>query len=236
MTAISYVSNTTELVKQGAKAEETKPDTAKALSEEKQIFLEILLTQLENQNPLDPVDTTEFTNQLVAYSSLEQEMEINQNLESIAAALDSANALSAVSYLGSNVDVDSPTSVMQDGEVRWSYALENDAENVTLQIVNSDGEVLAAYGAEGSAAGTYDIVVANADLASEVAEGTPLKLVVVAVDSAGEMIGTDIVGTVDVDGVETSDDGVTLTAGSVSFSADDVVSLRMKKNSSVNAA
>ena len=59
-----------------------------------------------------------------------------------------------------------------------------------------------------------------------------MQLVVVAVDADGESISTDIVGSVTVDGVETSDDDVTLTAGSISFSVDDVVSLRMKNDSS----
>jgi flagellar basal-body rod modification protein FlgD len=228
MTGISYVSNNTQLVAGDTTTGSSSSDSNKSLSEEKQVFLSILLTQLENQNPLDPVDTTEFTNQLVAYSSLEQEMTMNDNLEKVISSLDNSNALSSVSYLGANVDVDTQASVMQDDQAQWSYALEKEAKNVTIQIVNSDKEVLAAYGAEESAAGTYDISVSNADLTSEVAEGTALYLVVVAVDADGETIKTDIVGSVTVDGVESSGDGVTLTAGSISFSVDDVVSLRMK--------
>jgi len=228
MTGISYVSSTTQLVAGDTTTGSSSSDSDKSLSEEKQVFLSILLTQLENQNPLDPVDTTEFTNQLVAYSSLEQEMEINDNLRAVISSLNSSNSLSSVSYLGTNVDVNTQTSVMQDDQVQWSYALEEDAANVTIQIVNSDKEVLAAYGAEDSAAGTYDMSVFNADLTEQVLEGAALHLVVVAVDSQGEIIETDIVGKMTIDGVESSGDEVTLTAGSISFSVDDVVSLRMK--------
>lgn len=228
MTGISYVSSATELVGADKTTASSSSDSSRSLSEEKQIFLNILLTQLENQNPLDPVDTTEFTNQLVSYSSLEQEMEMNENLQAVISSLNSSNALSSISYLGTNVDVDTSASVMQGGQAQWSYALAKDAQNVTIQIVNSNKEVLAAYGAEGSAAGTYDISVSSADLSSEVAEGEVLYLVVVAVDSEGETIKTDTVGSVTVDGVESSGDEVTLTAGSISFSVDDVVSLRMK--------
>ncbi len=228
MTGISYASSATQLVAGDTTTGSSASDANKSLSEEKQLFLSILLTQLENQNPLDPVDTTEFTNQLVAYSSLEQEMEINDNLEKMLLTMNSANTLSSVSYLGANVDVNTKASVMQGDQAKWSYAIEEDAENVTIQIVNSDNEVLVAYGADDSAAGTYDISVSNADLTAEVAEGTDLYLVVIAVDSQGEQIETDIVGSVTVDGVESSGDEVTLTAGSISFSVDDVVSLRMK--------
>ena len=228
MTGISYVSSTTELVGANQTANSDSSDSTDSLSEEKQVFLSILLTQLENQNPLDPVDTTEFTNQLVAYSSLEQEMEMNDNLQKVLSTMNSQNTLSSVSYLGTNVDVNTQTTVMQGDQAQWSYALEEEAANVTIQIVDSDNNVLAAYGAEDSVAGTYDISVSNADLSEQVAEGTALHLVVVAVDSEGEQIETDIVGKMTVDGVESTGDEVTLTAGSISFSVDDVVSLRMK--------
>jgi len=142
--------------------------------------------------------------------------------------MNSQNTLSSVSYLGTNVDVNTQTTVMQGDQAQWSYALEEEAANVTIQIVDSDNNVLAAYGAEDSVAGTYDISVSNADLSEQVAEGTALHLVVVAVDSEGEQIETDIVGKMTVDGVESTGDEVTLTAGSISFSVDDVVSLRMK--------
>jgi flagellar basal-body rod modification protein FlgD len=62
------------------------------IADDKEAFLKILLTQLENQNPLDPVDTTEFTNQLVAYSSLEQLMTMNEKLDNLIAAQSAASA------------------------------------------------------------------------------------------------------------------------------------------------
>jgi len=233
MTGISYVSSTTELVKPNTSTG-SGSESASGISEEKQVFMDILLTQLQNQNPLDPVDTTEFTNQLVGYSSLEQEMETNDNLEKVLSSMNSSNALSSVSYLGTSVDVNTQTSVMQGDQVQWSYALEKEAKTVTIQVVNSDKEVLAAYGAEESAAGTYDVSISNDDLTAQVADGTELHLVVVAVDADGKQIETDIVGKMTVDGVETSGDKVTLTAGNISFSVDDVVSLRMN-NAAGNA-
>lgn len=228
MTSISYASSDTNVTGAGAAAANDTDKTKNSISEEKQIFLDILLTQLQNQNPLDPVDTTEFTNQLVAYSSLEQEMEANQNLGSVIDALNSANTLSAVSYLGADVDIDTQASVMQDDQARWSYALKDDAQNVTIQILNSNNEVLSSYGAEECAAGTYDVVVNNADLTAAVEEGAILYLVVAAVDSEGEEIKTGIVGTVTIDSVESSGDETTLTAGSLGFSLDEILSLRMK--------
>ena len=179
MTSIAYVSSDTSVAASKAAVNDEKSTSESTLSEEKLIFLEILLTQLENQNPLDPVDTTEFTNQLVAYSSLEQEMEANQNLEMVVEALNSANTLSSVSYLGADVEIDTQASVMQNGQARWNYALSDDAATVTLQIVDSDNNVLASYGSEDNTAGTYDISVSNEDLTTAVDEGSILYLVVV---------------------------------------------------------
>ena len=228
MTSISYVSTSTEATNNASTSTDT--DTTSTLSEEKEIFLNILLTQLENQNPLDPVDTTEFTNQLVAYSSLEQEMTINQNLETVVSTLKSANALSAFSYLGTDVEIDSPVSIMQDGEAEWSYILEDDAENVTLQVLNSSGEVLASYGVEEGSAGTYSMTIASSDLAEEVEDGTVLYLSVIATDAEGEDIKTDAMAVVTVDGVESSEEATTLTAGSLIFTTDDVIAMRQSVN------
>ena len=235
MTSIAYVSSDTSVAASNASANDEKSTSESTLSEEKLIFLEILLTQLENQNPLDPVDTTEFTNQLVAYSSLEQEMEANQNLEMVVDALNSANTLSSVSYLGADVEIDTQASVMQNDEINWSYALADDAATVTLQIVDSDNNVLASYSSEDNTAGTYDISVSNEDLTTAVDEGSILYLVVVAVDDQGEEIETGVAGTVTVDSVESSGDEVTLTAGSMAFSLDEVVSLRLGKDNTIES-
>jgi flagellar basal-body rod modification protein FlgD len=62
------------------------------LASDKEAFLGILLTQLENQNPLDPVDTTEFTSQLVSYSQLEQLINMNAKLDTLLATQESATA------------------------------------------------------------------------------------------------------------------------------------------------
>jgi flagellar basal-body rod modification protein FlgD len=225
MTSISYVSTDTSVASSSSTTSTDDSDTD-TLSEEKEVFLNILLTQLENQNPLDPVDTTEFTNQLVAYSSLEQEMTMNENLETIISALDETTTLNAFSYVGMDVELDTSASLMQDDVAEWTYVLEDDAEEVTVQIADSDGNILASYGIEAGTAGTYSFSVENSDLSEEVDEDAVLYLAVVAVDADGEEIGTDVTAIITVDSVATADGETTLTAGALSFSTDDVLSLR----------
>lgn len=230
MTTISYVSTDTT-VATNPSSTTSKDEDNDGISDEQEVFLSILLTQLENQNPLDPVDTTEFTNQLVAYSSLEQEMETNDNLESIISSMDDYNTLSAFSYIGMEVELDTSSSIMQDGETEWEYILEDDAEDVTIQIADSSGNVIASYDVEAGTAGTYSFTLANSDLSEGLDEGALLYLGVIATDEAGEEIGTDVISVVSVDSVETSDNEITLTAGKLKFSSNDVLSLRQSSGS-----
>lgn len=74
----------------------TATSSAQATSNQ---FLQILMTQLQNQNPLDPTDPSEFTSQLVQYAGLEQQMNSNTQLETISSNLSSL--LTQVSQLAS---------------------------------------------------------------------------------------------------------------------------------------
>lgn len=227
MTAITYLSSSTAAAASTSAAASTTTATSNSISNDKEAFLKILLTQLENQNPLDPVDTTEFTNQLVAYSSLEQLMTMNEKLDALTASIGGTSSLSAFSYIGAEVDISSNASVLQDGEVEWAYTLENDAENVTLQVSDAYGTVIASYDAGKSSAGTYGFTITSEDLGSSVSNGAPLYLSVVAKNSGGANINTATKATVTISGVETSEGNITLNAGSLSFSANNVTAMRV---------
>lgn len=109
-------------------------------------FLRLLLTQLQHQDPMDPVKNEDFVAQLAQFSSLEQLQSINSTLsadEEKAATLGVWQAVesnTAVSLIGKDVDV--PADVFGydgDGSVRLAYHLEGPANQVTLQIFNSEG-------------------------------------------------------------------------------------------------
>lgn len=63
-------------------------------------FLKLLMTQLTNQNPLDPTDPTEFTSQLATYSGLEQQINMNDTLSTMSDTM--SNVLTQVSLLASS--------------------------------------------------------------------------------------------------------------------------------------
>src|SRR5919205_331002 len=83
-------------------------------------FLTLLTTQLKNQNPLDPLDTNQFTQQLVQFAQVEQQMKQNDQLTTLIAIEKSAQSTTALAFVGSTVAVDGQTAVMANGKANWS--------------------------------------------------------------------------------------------------------------------
>src|SRR6478736_216463 len=81
-------------------------------------FLQLLTTQLKNQNPLDPLDTNQFTQQLVQFAQVEQQMKSNDQLSSLVSIEQSAQATVALTYVGQTVVVDGSTTRL-DGSANW---------------------------------------------------------------------------------------------------------------------
>lgn len=103
-----------------------------------QTFLTLLTTQLQNQNPLDPLDTNQFTAQLVQFASVEQQMKQNDQLTSLINIEKSAQSTQALVYVGSTVAVDGAKASF-DGSATWNLKAEKDT-NATITITNSAGQ------------------------------------------------------------------------------------------------
>ncbi|MDE1151596.1 MAG: flagellar hook capping FlgD N-terminal domain-containing protein [Micavibrio sp.] len=222
--AVSQTSTATTIGSSSSSTSTTAAASADAATQ-KDMFLQILLTQLQNQNPLDPVDTTEFTSQLATYSQLEQQIDTNSKLDDVVSALNSGNNFSALSYNGATVEVAGNTSVVQSNTASWNYALATDATSVTATVKDANGNTLETDTIGAENAGTYSF---NVDATSYgLPEGTPLYLTVAATDSTGAAVTASTAGNMKVTAVETDTDGsITLEAGSYSFSSDDVTKLR----------
>lgn len=112
-----------------------------ALSGNYELFLTLLTTQIQNQDPLDPLDSAEYTNQLVQYSSVEQSIQTNKYLETLVSAMESSRASSYVSYLGAKVTASGNTTMLEDGVASWAYSIKDDAEG-TVEIRNASGALI----------------------------------------------------------------------------------------------
>ena len=103
-----------------------------------QTFLTLLTTQLQNQNPLDPLDTNQFTQQLVQFAGVEQQLKSNDQLKSLIEIEKSAQATQALVYVGNTVAVDG-SKAQFDKSATWNFQAEKDT-SATITITNSTGQ------------------------------------------------------------------------------------------------
>src|SRR5262245_16888482 len=102
-------------------------------------FLQLLTTQLKNQNPLDPLDTNQFTQQLVEFAQVEQQMKSNDQLSSLVALEKSAQATTALAYVGATVVVDGATAQLANGSANWGLNVTKPS-TATITIKDSTGQ------------------------------------------------------------------------------------------------
>src|SRR3954469_13964157 len=88
-----------------------------------QTFLTLLTTQLKNQDPLSPLDTNQFTAQLVQFAQVEQQLKSNTQLTSLVTLQQTAQNTAALNFVGQKVDVDGPTTALADGEATWQLSV-----------------------------------------------------------------------------------------------------------------
>jgi flagellar basal-body rod modification protein FlgD len=105
-------------------------------------FLSILTTQLKNQNPLDPMDTNQFTQQLVQFTGVEQQLKTNEFLEALLLNTQSSHRADAVSYIGKQVSASGKTAELKDGGAFWAYNADANVANATVTIKNSAGSIV----------------------------------------------------------------------------------------------
>src|SRR5262249_43664607 len=103
-------------------------------------FLKLLTTQLQNQNPLDPLDTNQFTEQLVQFAQVEQQINMNTSLTQLIALQQTAQTTQAVGLVGATVTVDGATAKLADGSATWTYS-PTKAGTATITIKDATGQL-----------------------------------------------------------------------------------------------
>jgi flagellar basal-body rod modification protein FlgD len=102
-------------------------------------FLQLLTTQLKNQNPLDPLDTNQFTQQLVQFAQVEQQLKQNDQLATLVSLQRTAQSTAALGFVGETVVVDGATASLANGQANWSLNVPKPA-SVAINIRNASGQ------------------------------------------------------------------------------------------------
>jgi flagellar basal-body rod modification protein FlgD len=106
-----------------------------------QSFLELLTTQLQNQNPLDPLDTNQFTQQLVEFAGVQEQINSNDSLATLVSLQQTAQATQALNFVGKTAIVNGNTATMTNSSATWELSVPSNS-NVTVNIANSSGQTV----------------------------------------------------------------------------------------------
>ncbi|HUH77732.1 MAG TPA: flagellar hook assembly protein FlgD [Devosia sp.] len=210
----------------GTSTANSMSNSRSTIAENFDTFLSILTTQLKNQNPLDPMDTNQFTAQLVQFTGVEQQLKTNEFLQTLMLAGQNTAKSEAVSYIGKQVTASGVSGELTDSEpVFWPYTADAAVANATVTIKNANGQVVYSEvgslnagagifrwdgnGSDGSVQpkGIYSIAIQGTNVA-----GTAIKI---STSSIGVVTGVDFTGNVPV-----------LTVGSRKVAITDVTDVR----------
>ncbi len=180
--------------------------TSNGITADYNTFLNLLTAQIQNQDPLSPMDTTQWTQQLVQYSQVEQSLKTNDYLKTIAA--NSGNTMSnAVSYIGKTVSTSDPTATLNNGSANWNYNVADDAASGTLKVTDSNGNVLYTETNSDVASGDHSFSWDGKTSSGKTMTSGDYKLTVTAKDASGNDVTTAAGVTGTVSSASTASDG-----------------------------
>lgn len=209
-------------------AASTKTSSAQ-LAEDFDDFLILLTTQLQNQDPLSPMDSTEFTNQLVNFAGVEQQINANQKLDSLV-ALSLGNAFSSsLSYVGKDISYVSGEA-NYDGKtpVKINYAIDGEAQSTKINILDADGEVVLSKDVSDDSAVENFVWDGKDSNGNVMPEGT-YQIRVDALDAQNKSLKTTTVVTGRVSGIETQNGTTFLLVGERAVSIGNVINVSEPK-------
>ncbi|WP_207476489.1 flagellar hook assembly protein FlgD [Arenibaculum pallidiluteum] len=179
------------------------------LSETYDNFLKLLTTQLQNQDPLSPMDSAQFTNQLVLYSQVEQQIGQNEKLEKLINMQNVSQTQASLGFIGMDVEA-SGNEVSYDGKpVKFEYVLPESATQAKIQILDASGRTVQVVDAK-KVPGTHEFTWDGKNKNGLEVEKGPYTMHVVAVDGANEPIKATTTVFGRISGIETNEKGETL--------------------------
>lgn len=188
-------------------------------------FLTLLTAQLKNQDPLSPMDSTAFTQQLTQMTGVQQQLLTNDLLTSLLAAQQGGLG-GASTYIGQDITAAWSADKLTDGKATWSYELGANATAAKLQVLDGTGKVVWSGDAPELGTGTHDFTWNGKTTAGgQMSDGGVYTLKVTASNAAGT-VASQVLMRGQVTGVEMYDGVPYLTVGNSIIPVSTVISLQ----------
>lgn len=190
-----------------------------------QSFLQLLTTQLQNQDPLSPLDTNQFTQQLVEFAGVQQQINTNDSLSTLVSLQQTAQATQALGFVGQTAVVSGNTAALtSSGDATWELNIPT-ASTVNISIANSSGQTVFTNSFAANA-GNNQVFNWNG-LGSDGSEAPAgnYTLSATAKDSAGNTVGVTTAVAGVVSSVDLTQSPPLLTIGGQTFTVNQVQSI-----------
>lgn len=193
-------------------------------------FLKLMIAQLQNQDPLSPMDGTEYAAQLAQFTSLEQltnlNDSVNRSIDANYYLTQSINNTLTATLIGNNVKLASSSlqNIGQD-DISFGYNLGADAANVTVEIFNEDGALVSTITEQNISSGDHQLSWDFTDNnGNKLPEGN-YTFEVTATNANGDSLDATTFGTGTIDGIKFSENGTTLIVGGIEYQLADVLEI-----------
>lgn len=196
-------------------------------------FLTLLTAQLRYQDPLSPMESTEFTSQLVQFASVEQSIRINDQLETLIEMQRNDDSATALGYIGRTVEVPGNVVTLEGGHAEIAYVLDENAGTTAISILDSAGQLVLAANGETVAGKHHFVWNGTSNTGVQLPDGE-YRISVGAVDLTGVPMSpaTFVLGR--VTSVEIDESGATLMLGALKVPLDKVTAIHETPRPSAN--
>jgi flagellar basal-body rod modification protein FlgD len=190
-------------------------------------FLKMLIAQIQHQDPLDPMENTEFTAQLAQINTVEQLQGVNKNLGYLQLYMASVNNSQALGFIGKEVHA-TGNSVYWDGDAASSinYSLNSNASNVVINIYDTNNHLVDTIRCGSQDKGTHAVTWQGTNLSGSTVEAGTYKFNVSATDQSGQSVDATTMLSGKVDGVAFEGGVCYVTIGGQKIPIGDIIEIK----------
>jgi flagellar basal-body rod modification protein FlgD len=203
----------------------TSSSDASLLGSNLNTFLTLLTTQLKNQDPTSPMDTNQFTQQLVEFSGVEQQINTNKNLQTLISLQTSSETVAALPMVGKTIQYNESTAPLSSGQASFTYTLPTSAAAANLVVEDANGNIVYQTTADTSA-GSHSFLWNGQNISGTTSPDGAYSLAVVAADATGKAISATVTATGTVDGVSVNNNVPTFDIGGIKVPMSDLLTVQ----------